>query len=243
MRRQNHHRQRRRITVDRVKQRHPVHPRHPQVGHHHLRPRHRQRRQRRLPGLHRRHRVPRATQPHPPQLQQVPVIVHQENLGILCAHEWALLSPRRGKVTRKCPPAPPPTTAIWPPCASTSSRAIARPRPLPFTPVSALVLPRKNRLKIDSRSSGGTPGPESMTSITASPAKALAFTEIVPPGGVNFTAFEIRLSTIERSFSGSASSSAVSGVFSSCDTWRRKRFFWVSNSSSLRRSQSSRRPR
>src|SRR5205807_1020833 len=174
VRRQNHHRQRRRITVDRIKQRHPVHPRHPQVGHHHLRARHRQRRERRLPGLHRRHRIPRRRQPHPHQLQQVPVIVHQENLGILATHGYTLLSPRRGKVTRKCPPAPPATTAIWPPCASTSSRAIARPMPLPLTPVSALVLPRKNRLKIDSRSSSGTPGPESMTSITASPARALA---------------------------------------------------------------------
>src|SRR5207237_5697359 len=157
MRRQNHHRQRRRIPVDRIKQRHPVHPRHPQVRHHHLRARHRQRRQRRLPRLHRRHRIPRRRQPHPHQLQQVPVIVHQENLGILATHGYTLLSPRRGKVTRKCPPAPPAITAIWPPCASTSSRAIARPRPLPFTPVSALVQPRQNRLKHDSRPSSGPP--------------------------------------------------------------------------------------
>ena len=45
------------------------------------------------------------------------------------------------------------------------------------------------------------------------------------------------------SFSSSAPSrSAVSGVFSSCERWRRKRFFSASSSASRRRSQSSRSP-
>ena len=42
--------------------------------------------------------------------------------------------------------------------------------------------------------------------------------------------------------SSAPSRSAVSGVFSSCDRWRRKRFFCASSSARRRRSQSSRSP-
>ena len=60
-----------------------------------------------------------------------------------------------------------PAIAMRPPCASTYSRAIARPRPLPSIGLSALRRPRKKLLNTASRSSAGMPGPESMTSSVA----------------------------------------------------------------------------
>src|SRR5437588_3047630 len=116
----------------------------------------------------------------------------------------------RGKVTRKCPPLVSLTTLIRPPCASTNSRAMARPRPVPSMRPLAFARPRKNESKIDSRSSRGTPGPVSITSTMASRAAARVSTLMVPPLGVNFTALPSRLSMIERSFSGSASTLTLS---------------------------------
>src|SRR6185436_15729635 len=94
----------------------------------------------------------------------------------------------RGSVTRKWPPLVSVTTLMRPPCASVNSRAMARPRPVPSTRPLACAWPRKNESKIDSRSSGGTPGPVSTTSMIASPPLAPAHTAIVPPPGVNLTA-------------------------------------------------------
>ena len=58
------------------------------------------------------------------------------------------------------------STATRPPFASAKPRAIASPRPAPAAP--PLRVPRWNGSKISSRSSGGTPGPWSMTRTTAS---------------------------------------------------------------------------
>src|SRR5262249_20051078 len=85
-----------------------------------------------------------------------------------------LLRDRRGSVTLKCAPFELASTSIRPPCASANSRAIASPSPVPSIRPLALARPRKNESKIASRSSAGTPGPESMTSMTASPPLARA---------------------------------------------------------------------
>src|SRR5688500_10224543 len=111
----------------------------------------------------------------------------------------------RGSVTRKCPPPSSGRTRMRPPCASANSLAMARPSPLPAIGPLAFARPRKKELKVESCSSSGTPGPLSMTSISASSPLERSTTEISPPAGVNFTALPIRLSRMERSFSGSAS--------------------------------------
>ena len=84
---QDHHRQRGRVAVDGVEQRHAVHALHAQVGDHHLRARHRQGRQRRLARLHRGHRVARGRKPHRDQLQQVLVVVDQQDRSAFACHQ------------------------------------------------------------------------------------------------------------------------------------------------------------
>src|SRR5260221_7338157 len=83
--------------------------------------------------------------------------------------------------------APPParsSTEMAPPCASTSARTMARPSPVPPVAAAREGSARKKRSKMRSRSSAGTPGPESATlSRTSCPVRA-ADTSMCPPGGV-----------------------------------------------------------
>jgi len=138
---------------------------------------------------------------HGDQLQQILVVVDQQDFGILHFLPYLLKNPRDsrrpslrgvGQRTRRTArqrdaevAAMTETTAICPPCASTSSRAIAS-RAEPFDSAVGLRPAAKKGLKIDSRSSAGTPGPVSMTSITASPESARARTEIVAAGRREF---------------------------------------------------------
>ena len=120
--------------------------------------------------------------------------------GAAALHESAPLGPSPG------------TTAIWPPWASTSSRAMARPRPLPFDALPLGLGPPaeeqvEDRLALLHRHAGA--GVEHLDHRLARDARARS-TVMRAAGGVNLTALEIRLSTIERSFSGSASSVAGS---------------------------------
>ena len=84
--------------------------------------------------------------------------------------------------TKRAPPPSASRSSTRPPWASATARTIASPRPLP-PPAAVSPAPRAKRSKIRSRSSGGTPGPRSETSSTASPSRRRADTVTGVPGG------------------------------------------------------------
>ena len=92
-----------------------------------------------------------------------------------------------------------------PPWRSIRPFTIGRPRPEPCSAVLIASEPRPNEDITVPSSSSGMPGPESLT-LRYCPPDEVQPTLIVisPPGGVNFTAFESRLSTIWRSARSSA---------------------------------------
>ena len=83
--------------------------------------------------------------------------------------------------------------------------------PVPGRSVTA---PRWNASKIASRSSGATPPPLSSTPISTPPSLRLTQTSISVPGGVCFTAFEIRFSTTRSIFGPSTSATTDSARIS-----------------------------
>ena len=94
---------------------------------------------------------------------------------------------------------PSPTTEVremFPWSWVTSSRQIARPRPLPSTPECSSRASRKKGSKTISTASGGMPGPESETVTDQESASALPETRTWPPIGVYFNALETRLPRI-----------------------------------------------
>ncbi len=93
------------------------------------------------------------------------------------------------------------TSDSSPPSASASSRAIARPRPVPCEPS-----PEMNGRKMRSCSSGATPGPLSETVTETAPFAAVSPSPIRPPSGVQTNALSTRFVTIWRTRSPSVKS-------------------------------------
>src|SRR5215210_239504 len=81
-----------------------------------------------------------------------------------------------------------------PPWASTTDRAIVKPRPLPGIPL-APASPRKNFANTRSCRSSGIPSPSSRTLTRTSPSSRSATTCTVPPSGEYLIAFERRFPT------------------------------------------------
>jgi hypothetical protein len=101
----------------------------------------------------------------------------------------------RGRRTRTVVPSPSTLfSSIEPLWASTTARAIVRPSPVPSMARSCAAEARKNRSKSRLCSAAGTPIPVSETASTTSSPFAPSATTTRPPGGVNLTAFETRLS-------------------------------------------------
>src|SRR5439155_11573824 len=103
------------------------------------------------------------------------LVVDDEDAGPHRAHA-AIRATGSCTVKRAPPPGRSPTT-IRPPCASTISLATARPRPVPRGRVV------KKGSKMRSRSSCGTPGPESVTASSTAPSFTRAPSVISPPRG------------------------------------------------------------
>ena len=106
---EDHDRQRWRIAMDGVEQRHAIHALHAQVGDHDLRARNGQARERGFAGLDRRDVVARGREPHGDQLQEVLVVIDEKHLRGLTAHFSMSLLLRKpqdsgpGVVTRRRP--------------------------------------------------------------------------------------------------------------------------------------------
>src|SRR5699024_1509678 len=75
-----------------------------------------------------------------------------------------------------------------PRCPSAMARTMARPRPAPDVPL-VVSSPREKRAKTRPCSSGGIPGPWSVTQNNASPSRTVEPTRTVSPGSVCRTAF------------------------------------------------------
>src|SRR5262245_24722174 len=104
---------------------------------------------------------------------------------------------------------------IRPPCASTTERAIVRPRPVPGMPLS-VASPRKNLANTRSWSSSAMPTPSSRTLTLTKPFSCSATTSTAPPPGEYLMAFDNRLPTTCASRSGSpCTGSGVRATFTS----------------------------
>lgn len=119
-----------------------------------------------------------------------------------------------GSSTWKMEPPPVAGVTVIVPCiSSVSSLAMARPSPVP--PKSRVVpaCACRKRSKIACRMSGGTPGPESCTSIRqrSRPVRRTA-QRTRPPGGVNLKALDSRFCRIRSVFSGSSTTGSASGT-------------------------------
>src|SRR6266540_4207934 len=111
--------------------------------------------------------------------------------------------------TTAVPPDGDPSTQMRPPCASTTARAIARPRPLPVRPLAPS--PRKKGSNTRARSGAGMPGPWSATRTWTEPRHGAAETTISPPGGEYRTEFSRRLDRTWSICTGSMGTSGRSG--------------------------------
>ena len=78
---ENDHRERRRIAVDRVKQRHAIHAVHAQVGDDEIRPRDGKACQSAFAGIGSQYRVSRRPEPHCDELQQILVVIDKQDVG------------------------------------------------------------------------------------------------------------------------------------------------------------------
>src|SRR5215813_4791201 len=86
---------------------------------------------------------------------------------------------------------------IRPPCSSTSDFAIARPSPEPWWLLVSWLSTCSNGRPSFLSADGGMPMPLSTIAITTDWPRILPRTLTRPPSGVNFTAFDRRLSKIE----------------------------------------------
>src|SRR5579859_5116124 len=103
-----------------------------------------------------------------------------------------------GNVVRNVVPVPSAeVTSMRPPCWSTIPNTIARPRPVPPSPLVV-----KNSLNTRARTSALMPTPESTTSTTPCPSSATTRRRIVPPIGSASTALKMRLVISSRSCAG-----------------------------------------
>ena len=144
-----------------------------------------------------------------------------------------------GRSTRKSAPPPGPSvTRNDPPCSSTSSRAIARPSPVPPKRRVVRSSPRRKRSKIAPRISTGTPGPSSATVSVTRPPRAPTSTRTRPPSGANLKALESRPRSTRAIRSGSTKPAASPGATTASSTRRSRATAWKEDT--VRRSNAAR---
>ena len=116
------------------------------------------------------------------------------------------------------------STAIVPPCCSTSCRALASPIPVP--PIRPATFPaRRKRSKIRGRSAAGTPSPWSVTARTAhaapgAPSSRATVTTTSPPAGLYLIALASRLSSTRPRRTASHAPVSSGSAVSTRTRWR-----------------------
>src|SRR5262249_51450784 len=126
-------------------------------------------------------------------------IAHQPPIALVVLHDEDQLAghARSGRVKVNVDPLPISLVSqIRPPCSSTNFLASVRPSPVPSRFRAASVPTWRNSSKTVAWSSGAIPMPVSLTATSTAPSTGAAVTPMRPPSGVNFTAFESRLSRI-----------------------------------------------
>ena len=118
---------------------------------------------------------------------------------------------------KRLPPPARVSAVIVPACSSTIRWQRYRPSPIPPTVPGSVAEPRKRRWKIDWRSSGVSPEPESSTCTTTCESSLRNDTTIAPPCGENLIAFSSRLRSACGNRSRSISALAVPST--AIDTW------------------------
>ena len=122
--------------------------------------------------------------------------------GSACRGGWAGGVP--GRISSKWAPGESSRSRSEPPCSTTIFRAMASPRPVPFS----LVV--KKGSKIWSRLASGTPGPSSFTVSRKPSPRALNSRRMVAPLGEASTAFRSRFNKTLRMAAGSRATSGIS---------------------------------